>query len=154
MDWKVELNVGIKIKWDYNKQTLDTHIPNFVPKALKNIQHQKPAKTQHAPSKAAPIQYRAKIQTTEHDNSPHISAARIKRIQDLVGTFAWCARETYPKMAATMSSIAPRQSKATEKLEEEVKHFLDYCTTHPNSGVRFVASDMIFDLHSDASYIS
>ena len=57
-------------------------------------------------------------------------------------------------MAATMSSIAPRQSKATEKLEEEVKHFLDYCATNPNSGVWFLASDMILALHSDASYNS
>ena len=35
-----------------------------------------------------------------------------------------------------------------------MKHFLDYCATHPNSEVRFVASDMILDLHSDASYNS
>jgi len=31
---------------------------------------------------------------------------------------------------------------------------LDYCWTHPNAGVRFVASDMILALHSDASYLS
>ena len=53
-----------------------------------------------------------------------------------------------------MSSIAYRKSKATEKLEEEVKHFLDYCATNPNSGVWFLASDMILALHSYASYNS
>jgi len=57
-------------------------------------------------------------------------------------------------MAATMSSIASRQSRGTEDLEQEVKQFLDYCATHPNAGVRFVASDMILALHSDASYLS
>ena len=57
-------------------------------------------------------------------------------------------------MAATLSSIAGRQSKATTDLDAEVKHFLDYCHTHPNAGVRFVASDMILALHSDASYLS
>ena len=57
-------------------------------------------------------------------------------------------------MVATMSSIASCKSKATEKLEEEVKHFLDYWATHPNPRVRFVASDMILALHSDTSYIS
>ena len=57
-------------------------------------------------------------------------------------------------MATTMSSTASCQSKATEKLEEEVKYFLDYCATHPNSGLRFVANDMILVLHSDASYNS
>ena len=57
-------------------------------------------------------------------------------------------------MAATLSSIATRQSKATTNLEEEVNQFLDYCATHPNAGVRFVASDMILAMHSDASYLS
>ena len=53
-----------------------------------------------------------------------------------------------------MSSIALRQSKGTEQLEGEVKQFLEYCATHPNSGVRFVASYMLLALHSDASYLS
>jgi hypothetical protein len=57
-------------------------------------------------------------------------------------------------MAATLSTIASRQSKGTEQLEAEVKHFLDYCATHPHAAVRFVASDMILALHSDASYLS
>jgi hypothetical protein len=36
IDWKGELFVGIKLKWDYDKRTLDTHVPNYVPKALAN----------------------------------------------------------------------------------------------------------------------
>ena len=54
----------------------------------------------------------------EKDNSPHIYAARIKHIQDLVGTFEWYARSVDPTMSATMMSIASRQSKGTENLEE------------------------------------
>ena len=50
-------------------------------------------------------------------------------------------------MAATMSSIAAGKSKGTENLEKEVKQFLDYCATHPNAGVRFVASEMMLALH-------
>ena len=146
--------MGIQIDWDYQKQTLDTHIPNFVPKALKKYQHKKPEKSQHAPAKAAPIEYGAKIQTNEHDISPPISAERIKRIKDVVGTFSWYGRATDPTMTATMSSIASRQSKATEKLEKEVKHFLDYCAKDPNAGVRFITSNMILALHSDTSYNS
>ena len=57
-------------------------------------------------------------------------------------------------MADTMSSIASQKSKGTENLEKEVKQFLDYCATHPNDGVIFVASDMMLALHSDASYLS
>ena len=116
--WKEELFVGIKLKWEYDKRTLDTHIPNFVPKALHKYQHVKPKIPQHAPEKAVPIQYRENIQVEEKDTSPHISPARIKHIQDFVGTFAWYTRSVDPKMAATMSSIASRQSKGTENLEK------------------------------------
>eukprot|EP00957_Ditylum_brightwellii_P150524 11461761-Ditylum_brightwellii.AAC.1 len=31
---------------------------------------------------------------------------------------------------------------------------LDYCHTHPNATLRFLASDMILTLHSNASYLS
>ena len=154
IDWKGDLFVGIKLKWDYEKRTLDTHVPGFTKRALHKYQHPTPKKPQHAPAKAAPIQYGAKVQTTQHDTSPYISADRIKRIQDVVGTFAWYARACDPTMAATLSSIATRQTKATTNLEGEVKQFLDYCATHPNAGVRFVASDMVLALHSDASYLS
>ena len=57
-------------------------------------------------------------------------------------------------MAHTLSYIASRQSKGTNKLEEERRNFLDYCATHPNSGVLFMSSDMILALNSDASYLS
>ena len=154
VDWKGELFVGIKLEWDYDKRTLDTHVPGFTKRALHKYQHPTPKRPQHAPAKAAPIQYGAKVQTTQRDTSPYISAERVKRIQDVVGTFAWYARACDPTMAATLSSIATRQSKATTNLEEEVNQFLDYCATHPNAGVRFVASDMILAMHSDASYLS
>ena len=154
VDWKGDLFVGIKLEWDYDKRTLDTHVPGFTKRALHKYQHPTPNRPQHAPAQAAPIQYGAKVQTTQHDTSPHISAERIKRIQDVVGTFAWYSRACDPTMAATLSSIATRQSKATTNLEDEVHQFLDYCATHPNAGVRFVASDMELALHSDASYLS
>ena len=72
----------------------------------------------------------------------------------MVGTLAWYSRAVDPTMAATMSFIAARQSKGTENLEKEVKQFLHYCPSHPNADVRFVASDMMLALHSDASYLS
>ena len=72
----------------------------------------------------------------------------------MVGKFEWYGRVVDPTMTATLISIAPRQLKTTENLEEEVKHFLDYCATHPNTGVRFHASEMILAMHSDGSYLS
>ena len=31
---------------------------------------------------------------------------------------------------------------------------MDYCSTHPDAVVRYMASEMILDLHLDASYLS
>ena len=153
-DWKGELYVGIKLNWNYEKGYLDTHVPGFVAKKLHKYQYKPSKKPQHAPAKAAPIQYGAKVQVTEVDTSPALSAKRIRHIQDVVGSFAWYGRACDPTMLATLSSIASRQTKGTENLEKEVNQFLDYCATHPNAGVRFVASDMFLAIHSDASYQS
>ena len=35
-----------------------------------------------------------------------------------------------------------------------IKQLLDYVDTHPNAGIRYVASDMILNLHCNASYLS
>ena len=40
----------------------------------------------------------------------------------------------------------------TEKTLERVNQFLDYMATHPYTVIRVYASDMILNVHSDASY--
>jgi hypothetical protein len=37
---------------------------------------------------------------------------------------------------------------------DAVSHLLDYCRTHPESSIRYYASDMQLKIHSDASYLS
>ena len=81
----------------------------------------------------APIQYGTGIQTTTDDTSPQLTPAGIKRIQDIVGTFGWYARASDPTMEQMLSSIAGRQSSATQQLKNEVNQFLDYCATHPDA---------------------
>ena len=154
VDWKGSLYVGIQLEWNYDKGFVDTHMPGYIPKALIKFQHPHPKQAQHAPATAVPIVYGAKIQEAPKDTSPPLAPAQIKRIQDIVGTLVYYARAVDPTLSATLSSIASRQTKGTQKLEEEVKQLLDYCATHPNSGVRYVASDMILNAHSDASYLS
>ena len=53
-----------------------------------------------------------------------------------------------------MSSIASTQTNATEETEQRVKQLLDHLTTLPNAKVRFYASNMVLNIHSDASYLS
>ena len=53
-----------------------------------------------------------------------------------------------------LSAIASEQAKPTKKTIERINQLLDYMATHPDAVVRFYSSDMMLNLHSDASYLS
>ena len=53
-----------------------------------------------------------------------------------------------------LNSIAAESSKPTDHTMERVDQLLDYMHTNPNAAVRYYASDMILNVHSDASYLS
>jgi hypothetical protein len=54
---------------------------------------------------------------------------------------------------ASLSSIASEQSHVTEGTEKKVHQLLDYLTTRPDATVWYYASDMVLNIHSDASYL-
>ena len=64
------------------------------------------------------------------------------------------SRAVDPTLLTTLSQIASRQSTATEEVATMIKQLPDYVATHSNAGIRYVASDMILNLHSGASYLS
>jgi hypothetical protein len=53
-----------------------------------------------------------------------------------------------------LSTIASKQSKGMEHMMTKTKQLLDHLATHPDAMVRFNASDMILNIHLDASYLS
>ncbi len=53
-----------------------------------------------------------------------------------------------------LSTIASKQAKGTDNTMLKTKQLLDYLATHPNATVQFHASDMILNIHLDASYLS
>ena len=53
-----------------------------------------------------------------------------------------------------LSSIAVEQTKATERTMEKCTQLLDYLAGHADVKIRFHASNMIMNIHSDASYLS
>ena len=53
-----------------------------------------------------------------------------------------------------LSAIAAQQSAPTEETLAHVNQFLDYMWTHPDAKIRYRASDMILNVHTDASYLS
>ena len=52
------------------------------------------------------------------------------------------------------NDIATQKAKPAESTMKEVHQLLGYMATHPKAIIRFHASDMILNIHSDASYCS
>ncbi len=53
-----------------------------------------------------------------------------------------------------LSEISSQQAAPTENTMKRVNQFLDYMWTCPDAVIRYRASDMILNVHSDASYLS
>ena len=53
-----------------------------------------------------------------------------------------------------LSTIAHEQTKATKNMNLSVNQMLDYCATHLNAKICFRTSDMVLNIHSDASYLN
>jgi hypothetical protein len=50
--------------------------------------------------------------------------------------------------------LASEQSNATEVTADKVIKLLNHCNTHPETKIRYHASEMILHIQSDASYLS
>jgi len=77
-----------------------------------------------------------------------------KYIRQVVGSFLYYTRAMDLTILTAPSDIASEQSKPTEKTIKRVEQLLHYMHTNPNVLIRFCASDMILNLHSNASYLS
>ena len=71
-----------------------------------------------------------------------------------MGTLLYYARAVDSTMAAALSTIASQQENGTEATLAACNQLLDYVGTHPDAVLKYMASDMIMAVHSDASYLS
>ena len=154
-DWKGQLFCGIKLDWDYTMKTVDLSMPGYITQALHKFQHETPKLQQHAPHKHNEVQYGRKIQLTEPaDTSPPLSKDDIKRLQQIIGTLLYYARAVDSTMLVTLSDLSSAQAHGTESTNLAASQLLDYCATHSEASIRYCASEMALQIHSDASYLS
>jgi hypothetical protein len=91
---------------------------------------------------------------TTTDISPKLSDAEIKEIQCIIGSISYYVRAVNITILMALSSIASEQTRGTTNTMAKAKQLLDYLTMHPDATVRIRASDMILNVHSNASYLS
>jgi hypothetical protein len=130
-------------------------MPGYIKAALHKYQHAPPARPEHAPHTWNPPVYGAKTQYVENETtSPALSNKDVNKLQQLTGTLLYYARAVDPTLIMSINVLASEQSRATEDTSDKVIKLLNYCHTHPETNIRYHASDMILYIHSDASYLS
>jgi hypothetical protein len=85
--------------------------------------------------------------------TPKLDAKGVKRVQQIVRSILYYALVVDMTVLMALSSIAMEQTKATEQTMDRCTQLLDYLAGHANAKVRFHASNMIMNIHLDASYL-
>ncbi len=75
-------------------------------------------------------------------------------MQKIVGSILYYARAVDMTVLMALRTITSKQTKGTERMMEKALHVLDYLATHPDATIRFCATDMVMNIHTDASYLA
>eukprot|EP00957_Ditylum_brightwellii_P000364 27847-Ditylum_brightwellii.AAC.2 len=127
----------------------------YIAEQIIKYAHPKPKIPQHYPFKALPSTFGKDSQKpTDHHIAPAVSKDDKLHILQIVGSLLYYGHAIDNTILKALNTIASQQNNATETTESVVHHLMDYCTSHPVATVCFYASDMIVQLHSDASYMN
>jgi hypothetical protein len=89
-----------------------------------------------------------------HLYSPALYDKDVNKLQQLTSTLLYYTRAVDATLIMPINVLASKKSKATAVTAGKVIKLLNYCNTHPETKIRYHASDMILHIHSDASYLS
>ncbi len=154
-DWMGNLYCGIQLKWYYTKQTVDMSMPGYIKKKLQEYRHIMLKKIQECPYAPEPKKFGTEAQASlPQDDTPKLDKKGIKRVQKIVGSILHYMRAVNMTVLMALSTIAVDQTKATERTMEQCTQLLDCLAHNADAKVRFHASDMILNIHSDTLYLS
>jgi hypothetical protein len=142
--------------WDYKKTFFfNLSMPGYIKAVLHKFQHPTPTRPENAPHTRNPPVYGAKTQYIEDQQDiPLLPQKDVTQIQQLAGTLLYYARTVDPTLILRVNALESEQTQATTATADKVITLLNYCATHPEDKLRYHASNMILNIHSDASYIS
>ena len=117
IDWNGEIFCRIKLKWDYDRKTVDISMPNYVNKALARLHHPPPIKPQHYPhTYNAPI-YGHKCQfVIPTITNEKLTPAQLKHCQEFCGFSNYYNRAIDNIMQTDVINVASSHSTSSWKL--------------------------------------
>jgi hypothetical protein len=150
-----ELYCGIILKRNYDSVYVDLSMPKYIMKLLTCYAHPTPDRPLHSPFLHNLIMYDKDTQApTPTDYSPLLDNASKKCIQQIICSYLYYVRDVNLTILMALSDIAIQQAAPTENTKKQVNQFLDYMWIHPDVKIRYRASDMILNFHSNALYVS
>ena len=130
-------------------------MPNCVAKKLTEYGYNPSKRQQYCPYELNPIKYGKYSDNIVHEKySPPLNYNDNKLVQQVLGSFLYYVRTIDLTILHALSAITLDQSKSTECTMKRVQQLLHYMHSNPNAVIRFRSSDMILNVHSDASYLS
>ena len=145
--------LGLTINYNRVARTINVSMPGVIKHYLERYQFVTKVKPTFAPMTLPPVKYGShQIDALPLDASPLLSSERTARLQSILGSLLHYSRVVDPSMLCSVNKLA--SSPHTETTEALADHLLDYASTLPNASITFHPSNMILQLHSDASYLS
>ncbi len=116
-DWTGNLYCSIALDWYYVNRTVDILMPGYIKKKLQEYNNVRLKKIQTCPYTPAPKQFGSKAQRPlPVDDSSPLDKKGFKRVQQIVGSILYYAQAVDMTVLMALSTIAIKQTKATEKM--------------------------------------
>ncbi len=154
VNWAGNKYLGMDIDVDRSNRHVTLSMPGCISRLLQRVRpdSEKGASTPGIytpPNYHNPITHKATV-----DTSSLVSDSDKKQLQSVVGTLLYYSRAVNPSIATAVHYLGSIQSKPTTNDMAKMDRLLRYLSSHPNNSLRFYASNMVYQLMSDASYLS
>lgn len=155
-NWEGTFYLGMTLKWDYNKvhtmQSVIKSMPGYVKIALLRFGHIA-RRIMHAASPYTAPTYGKHQQLAPTTDPTTFTPAQRKRLEEILGIFLYYGRAIDNTMLHALNDMASQIAMGNKKTNEAIECFLDYAATHPETEIKYVASDMVLQAESDAAYL-
>jgi hypothetical protein len=145
--------LGMTIAIDRQARHVTLTMPGYIDKLLRRV---KPEGTKGASTPAiyTPPNYAsAGAQRATMDTSPPVPDADKRYLQSVIDTLLYYSRAVDPTICTAIHELGSIQAAPTANDMAKLDRLLQYVSTHRNNGIRYYASNMIYNLMSDASYL-
>ena len=123
-DWTGAKYMGIDLDWDYIKGAVHTSMLGYAQAALTRFDYTPPKRPKHQPYPHVKPTYGQKVQYAKgDDDSPPLSKADKKFVQEVIGVFLYYASAVDLAKLPALGTLATQQASPTQNTMKNLHHF-------------------------------